>query len=380
MSTVASATTTLARGSAWGWRLSCVLLGILATGTSLLITVVAGVERGATLPERAAWVATGVVLLLAAHLLPALGRRAPILPRLAGLALWVAAFLAVGYTHTTFFLNAQSGAADLRAEQVKPATSLLVVQKTRSRTVIAADIASATRTVETLKAQSCETRCEALHARRMAAQAHLSALQVEDQEAQRAERMEDGAAQAAATLAQERVQARTDPFVGAVAHLAGLSLPVAGVVIAVCLGWMLDGVAAIAWLYASTPSAPASEVNIPGLQNHDDRAEARQGIPFPVGEPANDGYCVAESVSAPDADLPTIPSWPQTTDKVVPVTLVAEETSEVEILADAIEAGYLRPTNAAIASYMDCGQGRALALRHRLAESRPDLFATARHA
>ncbi|WP_321935240.1 hypothetical protein [Paraburkholderia sp. J8-2] len=381
MSIPAFAASTPARQPALGWRIACVLLGVLATGTSLLITVIAGIERGATLAERAAWIATGVVLLLAAHLLPALGRRATLIPKLAGLVLWVAAFLAVGYTHTTFFLNAQRGTGEQRAERIQSASPAQVAQKTRSRTAIAADIATATRTFELLKVQACDARCEGLHARKMATQARLAALRIEDQEAQRAERIEDAGAAAAATLAQDRALARTDPFVGVIAGFTGLSLPVAGVVIAACLGWMLDGVAAVAWLYATTAfTVPSDERILQESVRHAGRAEVRPVVANPSIEPANDVFCAAEPVGTPGVEDTLAASVVRTTCDQIHTQPVRDEASEVERLTSAIEAGCLLPTVGAIVGYIGCSQGRALALRQRLAESRPELFAIAARA
>jgi hypothetical protein len=58
-------------------RLSCWVLSIGATGTAICLSVLAGWQRGGSLAERLVWVAIGVVLVVSAHLLPALVRESP---------------------------------------------------------------------------------------------------------------------------------------------------------------------------------------------------------------------------------------------------------------------------------------------------------------
>ncbi|WP_069301953.1 hypothetical protein [Burkholderia sp. CQ001] len=55
-------------------RLIALILALGATGTSAWISIVAGIERGGTSAERAAWAAVALVVLLAAHLLPAMSQ------------------------------------------------------------------------------------------------------------------------------------------------------------------------------------------------------------------------------------------------------------------------------------------------------------------
>lgn len=78
-------------------------LAFCATGTSAWISIVAGFERGGTTAERAAWAAVALVVLLAAHLLPALTRGEPMQIKLPALMLWVVCLVGTGYGHATFF-------------------------------------------------------------------------------------------------------------------------------------------------------------------------------------------------------------------------------------------------------------------------------------
>lgn len=86
------------------------LLAVVATGTAISMSVLAGWQRGGWLAERLVWVAIGVVLVSGAHLLPALCRSAPLSGRLVGFVLWLGCMAAASYGHATFFLLSQSHA------------------------------------------------------------------------------------------------------------------------------------------------------------------------------------------------------------------------------------------------------------------------------
>lgn len=60
------------------------VLAVGATTTALCLSVLAGWQRGGTLPERLIWIAIGMVLVTSAHLLPALIREMPIVIRAVG--------------------------------------------------------------------------------------------------------------------------------------------------------------------------------------------------------------------------------------------------------------------------------------------------------
>ena len=90
-------------------------LATVASGTALSLSILAGWQRGGTLPERVVWVAMGIVLVVSAHLLPALIRESPLIVRGMGSALWVACMMTAGYGHLNFFLLAQQHAGERRA-------------------------------------------------------------------------------------------------------------------------------------------------------------------------------------------------------------------------------------------------------------------------
>jgi hypothetical protein len=97
-----------------------------ATGTGVFLSMLAGWQRGGTLPERLAWVAIGVMLVVSAHLLPALASNAPSTVRAVAGLLWVACMATACFGHATFFLIAQQHAGIQRAETIGAVTTSAV--------------------------------------------------------------------------------------------------------------------------------------------------------------------------------------------------------------------------------------------------------------
>jgi hypothetical protein len=83
----------------------------------------AGWQRGGFLAERVLWIALGVVLVVAAHLLPAVVRSLAWRVRAVGTLLWIRCIAATCYGHAVFFLIAQKYAGELRAAAVPVVTA-----------------------------------------------------------------------------------------------------------------------------------------------------------------------------------------------------------------------------------------------------------------
>ena len=71
-------------------RRGAFVLALGATGTALCLSTLAGWQRGGPLVERLVWVAIGTVLVVSAHVLPALVRDAPLVLRSVAAVLWLA--------------------------------------------------------------------------------------------------------------------------------------------------------------------------------------------------------------------------------------------------------------------------------------------------
>ncbi|KVS51670.1 hypothetical protein WK39_27380 [Burkholderia cepacia] len=339
-------------------------LALGATGTSAWISIVAGLERGGTPAERFAWVAVALVVLLAAHLLPALTRGEPrriLIP--AGL-LWLTCLIGTGYGHATFFLAAQQHAGAQRAATVT--TSNLAAPATttigRSRDVIARDQARVTQLLANARAERCVTRCATLGARREALAAQLSALAVEADVAKRRERDADLAVAERQSLRARADMARLDPVTARLAHLLNFSRDGIDLGIALLFGMLLECVACLGWLQGlprrvAAPAAAAApavrdETAESPAASTERHATERPVADIPVGEPppvplAQDAFATIEAV------VERLPAQP------------AIDT-DVLRLANAIAAGHVRTTVADIRRYMRCSQARASQLRRHV--------------
>lgn len=77
-------------------------LAVAATSTAVTLSILSGWQRGGTLPERLVWVAIGLVLVVTAHLLPALARPSTAPLRFVAAGLWLGCMGASVYGHATF--------------------------------------------------------------------------------------------------------------------------------------------------------------------------------------------------------------------------------------------------------------------------------------
>lgn len=364
------------RGSASG-RWVSICLGVAATLTSLFITVIAGEERGATWAEKAVWVATGVVILLAAHLLPALIKGARVSAKAMVLPIWIGALLATGYTHATFFLNAQGRVGEQRASAVaamQPASALPAAPSGRNRTQIAADTAATLRNLALLDNRRCTTDCGTVAARRKSLSARLDALRIEDAEAIRAEKAADARVAAVDRRQKAEDQARVDPFVADLATFLRLGTSQINLIVAIALGWLVDAVAVVSWASvvrlqprpAKAKIAPQAPIAAPVS-----RPSGAPAVPVVVVRAAANEPLLREAHGTPTVAELKSPVEP---DVAAAAPEEGEEVMDLVDLAGAIRAGSAKSTLASIRAYVGCTDGAAMALRRRLAEEHPDLF------
>lgn len=362
-------------------RFVSICLGVAATLTSLFITVIAGEERGATWTEKAVWVATGVVILLAAHLLPALTKGARFSVKALVLPIWIGAILATAYTHATFFLNAQGRVGEQRASAVAAVTTAPVfaaAPSTRSRTQIAADVATTIRNLALLDARRCDADCGALAARRKALSARLDALRIEDAEVVRNEKASDAHAAAVDRHQKAKDDARVDPFMAGVASFVRLGADQVSLLMAVVLGLLVDAVAVVAWASItqsrSMPTSRSEAENplaavVAAPVRHRGSAIAVSTI---TGRVAANEPLVDEQLATPV--LPTAEIAAEPLAKIATPPAGGEEVVDLADLAAAIRAGKAKTTLMSIRAYLGCADSAAMALRRRLAEEHPDLF------
>ncbi|WP_155632080.1 hypothetical protein [Burkholderia vietnamiensis] len=163
------------------------LLAIAATGTSVCMSVLAGWQRGGWLSERLVWIATGVVLVAGAHLLPALYRSVPSAIRLVGGLLWWACMAATAYGHGVFFLFAQQHAGAVR----QAAAQVAAIPAHRDLTVVMGERADVVASLATANARRCVGNCATLQIRRTSLTARLDALDAEAAQVRRYQAIEE---------------------------------------------------------------------------------------------------------------------------------------------------------------------------------------------
>ena len=359
-----------------------IVLSVTATLTSCGISVVAGWERGGQMTERLAWIFVGVVLLLSAHLIPALSRTLSASLRAASLLIWLCSMIATGYGHVTFFVVAQEHAGAARASLIRDQSPADAASASPGRdpAQIAIDRAQVQRDVAWANAQKCHENCTYLTARRSSLSARLSALNIEFDEAKRRERESDLAAADRERLIQRRDSAMADPVTSMVAHLLHVTTATVDLTVALSFGWLLESVACLGWLLA-LPRYPASAREV-------DHAESRDGpqSESPVVTAGND--VVAES----NAQVATVPEDYNNRTELDSAAVVTElrfsharsidhldvegrmdigpRASDLDRLAAAIGAGQIRHTVADIRRFLGCSQARALSLRRTYVESK----------
>jgi hypothetical protein len=331
------------------------VLAVGATSTALSLSVLAGWQRGGSLPERVVWVAVGVVLVISAHLLPALIGDAKILVRSAGSLLWIACLVAACYGHAVFFVLAQQHAGERR---VSTATAVGIAEPGRSLTIVMAERATVVAQLATARARYCVGNCATLEARRVTLAAKLDALNAEADDVRRIE------------AGRDRVTARrdallADPVTSRLAALLGTTTARVDLLSGLAFAAVLEGVACLLWTLALRSSpVPAPVAATPPVV---------APLPGPVVDVTRVTQPAVTAVAPVDA-LPTV-SWEGKTgshevpgNPVSPLPVAGPTDDDVTQLARDVAAGRVRATVAGIRGHLGCSQARAVALRRQLSD------------
>lgn len=334
-------------------------LAVGATATALSLSILAGWQRGGSQPERVAWVAIGVVLVVGAHLLPALIRDAPTLVRGTGSLLWVACLATACYGHAVFFLLAQQHAGERRAASV---TAVSIPEPGRSLTAVMADRATVTRQLAFAQMRSCPRDCSPLEARRVTLAAKLEALDAEADEIRHRETADD-------RVTAQRDALRTDPVTSRLAALLGTTTARVDLLSGLAFAAVLEGVACLVWTVAlrSSPMPVAVAAATP--------LEVAP-LPEPVTEVTGVTQPAVTAVAAvtPGHASETVSreavtgSHEAPDDPVPPLAVAGPTDDDVTQLARDVAAGRVRPTVSDIRRHLGCSQARAAAQRRQLAE------------
>ncbi|MBU9423714.1 hypothetical protein [Burkholderia gladioli] len=337
------------------------VLATAATGTALSLSILAGWQRGGALAERVVWVAIGIVLVVSAHLLPALIRDAPVVVRGVGSLLWGACLATACYGHAVFFVTAQQHAGEVRASAVPPTRppgrSLTVVMGERA--TVAAQLASA-------NARYCAGSCTTLEARRATLAARLDALNAEADDVRRQQAATD-------RVTAQRDALRVDPVTSRLAALLGVTTPRIDLVSGLMFAAVLEGVACLLWTVAlrssaTAESAPTSVTSpvVPAVTGPADVTDSDQPRVTPVmathaAPTVSHKNERTRHVTAPGSRAPRDAP-------VAPFPAGAPIDDHLSQLVQDVIAGMVRPTVADIRRHLGCSQARATALRRQLAE------------
>ncbi|WP_186057098.1 hypothetical protein [Burkholderia gladioli] len=344
------------------------VLATLATTTALSLSILAGWQRGGTLPERLIWIAIGTVLVTSAHLLPALIRDAPLVIRTVGSVLWGTCLVTACFGHTVFFTFAQQHAGELRASTV-PVTS--VPPSTRSLTAVMSERATVTAQLAAANTRYCVGHCVTLKEQRVTLGARIDALNAEAGEIHRQQ------------VAMDRVTARhdallVDPVTSRLAALLGTTATRVDLLTGLAFAAVLEGVACLLWTVALRSPVPietgvassavtvTSTVPPPGVVPVTNAADMTPSKVVPVTTSHDDGT-VSCSSTTPSHDS-TIRSHAPRDDPIPPLRVATPIDDHLSRLGRDVAAGLVRPTVADIRLHLGCSQAKALALRRRLVE------------
>ena len=305
------------------------LLALAATITAACMSIVAGWERGGLLWERVLLVCVGVVLVVAAHLLPALCRPHGWRIRALGVVLWIGCMTATCYGHAVFFVMAQKHAGDVRAAVVPVASA-----PGRNLAEIASDRAGVVARLARVAERRCGERCAAVRIERTTLNARLVALNAESAEVTRRELALDRADA-------ERASAKADPLAGLLTAF-GVATGRVDLVAGMAFALVIEGVASFCWLLALRPAdSTATAVTT--------AEEIGRGLP--VTRVTRTSTFVASGGN--DA---------------VGRQNAAEQVDDLTRVLTATRDGTLRGTVTEIRKHLGCSQAKAAALRKQLAQ------------
>ncbi|MBF4049617.1 hypothetical protein ISI15_16435 [Burkholderia pseudomallei] len=332
------------------WALA---LAIGATGTAATLSILTGFQRGGTLPERLVWVAVGLVLVVSAHLLPALVRTAPLTVRSVAGVLWIACMAGACCGHATFFLLAQRHAGERRADSIAP---VALTPSGRSLTVVMAERASVTTQLAVVEAKRCTGDCRTLGSHRATLAAKLDALDAEAGDIRRNETERD-------RVTAQRDALLADPVTSRLAALLGTTGVRVDLLSGLSFAAVLEGVACLLWTIA-LPSSPATPTvptaTLPEVTPVATVIASTKPAVTTVtaGHAAKvvDRRAAPHSHKNPAASIASFPGTEVTDDELIR-------------LAQDVAAGLVRATVADIRRHLGCSQAKAATLRRQLTAS-----------
>ena len=318
------------------------LLALAATITAACLSILAGWQRGGSLAERALLVCVSVLLVVAAHLLPALCRPHGWRIRALGIALWIGCMTATCYGQAVFFVMAQKHAGEVRAAVV-PVVSV----PGRNLTEIANDRAGVVARLARVIERKCGDRCAAVRIERTTLNAQLVALDAESADVMRREFALDRADA-------ERAAARADPLAGILTDF-GVAASRVDLIAGLAFAMMIESVACFCWLLALRPAEAPSKTVTP---------TQRASHVRPV-TPVTRASTVVEQGG--------LETFGRQDGATIPAGELENDLARVLI---ATRNGTLRGTVTEIRKHLGCSQAKAASLRKQLAQQMQSIHAT----
>lgn len=338
-------------------------LAVTATGTAVTLSVMSGWQRGGTLPERLVWVAIGVVLVVTAHLLPALAYAAAPRLRIVATGLWLGCMGATVFGHASFFLLAQMHAGEWRAASV----AVPALPAGRSLTVVVAERAVVATQLASADVRRCAGYCPSLRVRRASLVARLDALNAEADDIRRREAQDD-------RVTTQRDALLADPVTSRLAALLGTTATRVDLLSGLMFAAVLEGVACLLWvlaLGASLLPIPASVLSdstltavAPVAAVTDESSVTQPAVTVNTERHADETTTLA---SVSPSHNGTTPSRAPRDDPLAPLPDIGPVDDDLSRLIRDVAAGYVRPTVADIRRHLGCSQAKATTLRRQLA-------------
>ncbi|MBK3786077.1 hypothetical protein G3A43_38310 [Paraburkholderia aspalathi] len=342
----------------------------VATCTSACVSVIAAWERGGQLLERLVWVGIGLVVLLAAHLMPALSRGAPAAIRSFAIFLWAVSMIATAYGHAIFFISAQQHAGELRASAILSSVpaSGPPPSSTRSLTTVARERARVIQEIETAKLRKCSGTCAGASAIRASLKARVDALDIEMDELRRQQRDDDRSENAQEHQATKRDAATADPVTSRLAQMFRTSTPRVDLIVGLGFGGLLESLACAGWLLALPRISHATQKVVGSNGAVEIGNSAQTQSPTALMPSLEDGPADSDlSQTRNDAVTTRNCGTLRASEPVAERTEVATgcDSRDLARLAAEVAAGRARATVSDIRKHFRCSQQRAMVLRRQ---------------
>lgn len=276
---------------------------VAISAVGVLIACASAWDRASSTTDRLMLAAVSVVVMLGAHWLPALTRSAD------GLAIGLLCGALTMYGHAAYFAEAGHRTGQARADAVQPSQQAAALQaqlgaiKARPLAAVAADLAAARGQLAqaTLVQQRCQqlhqSKCGSSQAATDKAAAMVQALEVEFDQARRAEQLLDQLSIAAGHVDSQRAARQSDPIAASVAALLAVRPELVQSVIWTLYAGMLELITAVLSWHALTPTSTHHETR--------HTTEGLRGIRAAAGRARTAGAGSAAQLPDPDGHAPT---------------------------------------------------------------------------